>query len=455
MAIIDTLQGIFGVKKEPVKPYIEQGVSGAQVYGGWIQDREKNQKLTYLQRNNRYEEVIANIAIVGAGVRYFTALATSANWTVEPSENDTSAQYAEIAEKLISEIDNKWSGVVAQALNHRWFGFSVQEWTAKRDLVDGTIYFKSIESRPQRTIEQFDVDDTGKVIGFGQRSPVTANTLYIPRGKTIYLVDDTYSDSPAGLGVLRHVFESCERLSNYLDLEKQGFEKDLRNIPIGRVPYAELNRAVANGDITQEQSNAAIAAFENLVKMARKQSSTGLLLESKPYLSQSDTALNISNQRQWDLELLSGQSPGLQEIDKAIERLQREIARCLGVEGVMLDGAGSNAMAKEKNASLYLNINSALKDICFGFNKDLIEPFWKLNGFPEEMKPQFKVEDVNQQDAETTAAVLRDMATAGAVLLPDDDAINDIRNMLGISQVDLEKAMAESLQNADNNNLNQ
>lgn len=461
-------QSIIGVKKEPVKPYVEQGVSGAQVYGGYIQDRETNSKLSYLARNNKYEEIIANIAIIAAGLRYFTALATTANWSVEPNENDTDGQYAEITEKIFSELENNWSKVVAQSLNFKWFGFSTLEWTANRNLVDGNIYFKTIENRPQRTIEQFDLDENGNVIGFGQRSPLTGQVFYIPRKKTIYLVDDVYSDSPAGLGVLRHIFESSERLANYLDLEKQGFEKDLRNIPIGRAPLADLQNAVDNGDITQAQLNTALSNFENIVKIARKQSTTGLLLESKPYISQTDTALNVSPQKQWDLELLDGQSPGLEEINVAIERLQREIARVIGVEGIMLDSAGSNAMAKEKNASLYLSINAALQEIKFGFNKDILGPFWKLNGFPDEMKPEFKVEDVNQQDAETTAAVLRDMATAGAPVSPDDDAINDIRNMLGISQIDLEAAteqillereMNQALQqselDANNNNLKQ
>lgn len=439
------------LKPKSVAPTKEAGVSGMNVIAGYIVDREKNQNLTYLQRTNKYEEIIANLAVVGAGVRYFTALGTSAKWTIEANENDTSGEYAEITEKMMEKLDQSWSSVVSKAINYRWFGYSVQEWTAMRDKEDGTIFFKSIENRPQRTIEQFDVDDVGNVNGFGQRNPVGGDYLYIPRKKTIYIVDDIFSDSPAGLGVLRHVYESCDRLSNYLDLEKQGFERNLRNIPIGRVPYMELQKAVANGDITEDQMKAAVAAFENLVSLARKQSTTGLIMDSSPYWSRTDTGINVSANPQWDITLLQGSpSDGQQEIDAAIQRVQTEIARVLGSEGMMLDGAGSNAMAKEKNAALYLNINSCMQDIRFCFNKDIIDPFWKLNGFPDEMKPCFKVEDVNQQDAEVTAKVLSDLATAGAPLSPDDDVINDLRDMLGVSQVDLEAAMERVLQTEEN-----
>jgi hypothetical protein len=270
--------------------------------------------------------------------------------------------------------------------------------------------------------------------------------LYVPRAKTLYIVDDNFSDSPAGLGVLRHVFESCERLANYMDLELQGFQKDLRNIPVGYVPYTELNKAVANGEITQEQATLAISNFEAIVKLARKQSATGLMLDSKPYTSQSDTALNVSPQKQWELTLLSGESPGLPEIAAAIERVQLEIARVLGTDGMMLTGSGSNAMAKEKQAALYLNINSTLQVIKHSLNKDIMDPFWKLNGFPEEMKPKFAVEDVNGKDAESIAAVLRDLATAGAPMAPDDEAINTIRDIIGLPQVDLEAAALQAIE---------
>lgn len=430
------------LRPKKVSPTVEAGVSGAHVYGGWIVDRETNRNLTYLTRNSKYEEIIANIAIIGAGVRYFTALGTTANWSIKANENDTTGEYHEIAEKIMCNLDHSWSSVVAQAINHRWFGFSVQEWTADRDKIDGTIFFRSIENRPQRTIEQFDMDENGQVIGFGQRAPITSEMLYVPRKKVVYLVDDTFSDSPAGLGILRHVYESCERLSNYLDLEKQGFERNLRNIPIGRVPYAELQKAVNNGEITDAQAKAAIASMESMVRIARKQSTTGLLLDSTPYYTKTDTGIAATANQQWGIDLLQGSpSDGQAEIDKAIERIQREIARVLGIEGVLLDGGGSNAMAKEKNESLYLNINSCLQTLKFQFNKDLIDPFWKLNGFPDEMKPTFEVEDVSQNSAAEIAAVLRDMATAGAPISPDDEVINDVREMLGVSQVDLEAAM--------------
>lgn len=434
---------LFGIKKEPVKPMREMGVSGATVVSGWIQDREKNPKLSYLQRNVNFEEMLANISIVGAGVRYFTALAASAKWTVTEAEGDTSRQYADFVELAMSEVENPWSDIVSQAVMHKFYGFSVQEWTAKRDKVAGHVIFKSIDKRPQRTIERFDIDKDGGLIGFGQQTPISGEELYIPRAKTFYLVDDLLTDSPAGLGVLRHIFETCERLTNYHDLELQGFQKDLRNLPIARIPYAELNAAVDAGDMTEEKAQAAIRAMENVVKLVRKQPETGFAMDSKTYLSKSDTALNSTNTPQWDLTLLQGESPGLPEVAAAIERLQIEVSRVLGTEAMMLSGGGSQALSKDKSTNLYLNVNATLENIAHVARKDLLDPLWKLNGFPDDMKPTFKVEEVNSTDAESVAAVMRDMATAGAPIMPDDEVVNDVRAMLGVSAADLDNVMLE------------
>ena len=55
---------------------------------------------------------------------------------------------------------------------------------------------------------------------------------------------------------------------------------------------------------------------------------------------------------------------------------------------------------------------------------DLIKALWRLNGWPAEMIPEINTEAIRFIDAEQIAAALRDMATAGAVLAPDDPAIN-------------------------------
>lgn len=411
------------------------GVSGAYAVGGYLQDREKNSQLKGSRKFTNYEEVLSNVSVVAAGLRYFVNLAAKADWTVEPVDDSPQAkEYAEFVERLMEDVDSSWSKIHRQSTMFRFNGFNVQEWTARR-FDDGLIGFKSIENRPAYTIERWDIDQQGTVIGFGQRHPFTGEELYIPRGKTVYLVDDTISDQPDGMGLMRHCYEPAKRLQQYLRLEQQGYERDLRGIPVGRVPFQALNKAVQDGTMTEAEAQAAINAMEEMVKIQQKSSDTGIILDSKTYESVGADNLNVSNQLQWDLKLLEGSTNGLQEINVSIERLNYEIARIMGVEGLLLGGGqGSQALAKEKTNNFMLQVNATNKDICDQYQKDLIDTIWRLNGFPDEMKPKLKIEEVSQRDAESVAAILSDMARAGAVLSPDDPVIDDVRDLIGVSR---------------------
>lgn len=425
-----------------VKPFTEFGRLGTYVYSGYIYDREQNPKLAYLQRNLRYEELVSNTAIIGAGVRYITALCASAEWSVEPAEEDKDEFHADFVRRMMDSIDQSWTQVVEQAITHYWYGFSVQEWTANKE-DDGAILFKSIEPRPQRTLWQFDLDELGTVRGFGQRLPVGGKTLYIPREKTLYIVDDVLTDSPVGLGVLRHVFETCERLKNYLDIEYASYARDLRGIPVGRAPFAELQKAVKNGEIAQADAETAVAAMESLMKSSKKLPDTAIILDSSQYISKSDTGLNVSAAPMWDLEILQGNGQGFVDIDRAINRLQTEIARVLSVENLLLSGGGSQALSADKSKRTFLTANGINDHICSRVRNDLLKPLWALNGFDTKFMPKFKVEEINDRSAEETAKILKDLAASGAMLSADDPVINDIRSALGVTLVDLNQKARE------------
>ena len=61
---------------------------------------------------------------------------------------------------------------------------------------------------------------------------------------------------------------------------------------------------------------------------------------------------------------------------------------------------------------------------------------WQLNGYPMEMMPEMSVDSVRFSDVEVITAALRDMATAGAVITPDDPAVGDVRDLMGLSRAE-------------------
>lgn len=430
-----------------VAPTKEAGTSGIAVTGGFVEDNEKNPKLSSAsERFRTASDILANISIVAASLRYFLNLLSHPRWFARPADDSPEAkELAEFVEEVMDSLDISWTRVIRRAGMYKFHGFGIHEWTAiKRP--DGKIGFASVDHRPQATIERWEVDDTGRVIGVWQRSPKTGEELPIPRWKFIYLLDDTLTDSPEGMGWFRHLVEPAERLKQYLNLEKLGFERDLSGIPVGKAPITAINRAVRAGSLSKEEGETLLNGIKDMVKMQVKQKDTGLVLDSQPYETQTSDGSAISSVAQWGIELLTGDPGSIKELGEAIERLNREMARVIGTENIFTgsEGFGSMALSKDKSSNLYLHVSSTLDEMVEQFTLDLIKPLWALNGFDAKLMPKLSHEEVAFKDVEQIAVVLKDLATAGAVLAPDDPAIIELREMLGISIPDLQDAIEDA-----------
>lgn len=428
-----------GRRETRVNPTETVGSPGTAIFGGYVVELESDSSLTDRERYRTFSEALANTAVVAAGCRYFLNLLAAAEWTFEPAEGHArSEELAKLAKQMMTEDpQTSWARVVRRAGMGRFYGFSVQEWTAKRR-DDGSLTFADIAPRAQITIERFDVDTAGNVLGFVQRNPQDQTEIYLPRGKTVYMVDDTLNDSPQGLGLFRHIVEPVRRLNRYEQLEGFGFESDLRGIPIGRAPYAELNARVESGEITAAQARAAVAPIEAFIKKHVRKPDLGLLLDSEVFVT-TDDATRPSSEKKFDINLLDGSQTSLPEVAAAIQRVNLEIARVLGIESLLMgDGTGGSfALAKDKTSQFSLTIDATLKELAETFTRDLLDVLWQLNGWPEEAKPKIMVESVQYRGVEEITAAIRDMANAGALIDPDDPIINFIRGLLGAPLADL------------------
>lgn len=428
-----------GGRSESFNPKYTLGSPGYSIYGGYVVENEKSSKLTDRERYVTYSDILANVSIVGASLRYYLNLVTSAGWSFKPSKQDVDHKFAEAAEKMITEDPaTPWHRVVRRGSMFRFYGFSVQEWTVKR-AEDGVITFTDIAPRAQLTIERWDTTKSGKVLGVIQRNPQDQLETYLPREKIVYLVDDTINDSPMGMGLFRHVVEPANRLCRYEQLEGFGYESDLRGIPVGRVPYADLRRAVANQEITEADATKAINTVETFIKKHIKNPELGLVLDSVPYRATGDPQTPSSTPL-FDISLLTGSGTGLPDVARAIERINKEIARILGTEHLLLgaDGQGSHALSRDKTHQFSLVVNGVLKELASTYKQDLLSVIWKFNGWPSEMMPEIVPESVEYRDVEQITSSLQQMAQAGAIIMPDDEVINDIRGLLGVSPVNLD-----------------
>jgi hypothetical protein len=435
-SILSSLIGRFTTGSAKVKPTTTIGTAGGVLTNGLIQENELNPALTGRTKYKSYSTVLANTSIVSAGTRYFLNLIGKATWRFEPAQdtgNDSEAErLAKLVEDIFYNMSTPWSRTIRRAAMYRFYGFSIQEWTAKkRD--DGVIGLEDIAPRAQITITRWDVEPTGKVLGVVQENPNTFDEVYLPRGKVLYICDDSLNDTPEGLGIFRNVVEASNRLARYEQLEGFGFETDLRGVPIGRVPIALINERLAAGTMTQEEATGAISALETFIKKHIKSPSLGIVLDSSVYKS-TDEASSPSSVPHYDIDLLKGGNTTQAEIAVAIERINYEIARVLGVEHLLLgQSRGTQALSEDKSHNFAMIIDSTLTEIEEAVQRDLITTIFDLNGWDKKFIPDAKTEQVQMRNVRQITEALSDLASAGAVLDPEDPAIAEVRELLGLS----------------------
>ena len=422
-----------GIQRKKASPTETVGKGGYAVHGGMVQELETDAQLAGVTKWKTFSEMLLNAAIVGAGVRYFLNLIGKVTWEVRPKDIDDpeAVRLAELVEDILHDMDTPLSRITRRSAMYRFWGFSVQEWTAKiRE--DGVIGLSDIEPRPQTTIEKWDIDEFGNILGIVQRAPQDMQERYLPRQKVVYVVDDSLSDSPEGLGLFRHMYPTAKRLKDYQKLEYIGFETDLRGIPMLRAPIAQLQELVRKKKITQTQMDDALDGMRNFIKNHLRGKESGILLDSTTYATIDDKQAPSSVPK-WSAELMKGGQSSMPELKDAINREILELARLMGVEHLLLgaDSKGSHALAQTKTASFFLIVDSTLHEIKSTYEVDIVEMLFRLNGWDMSLMPELIPESVQFRDIEQIASVLADLATAG--LAPDDPAETEIRDLMGLS----------------------
>lgn len=411
------------------------GLSTA-IYGGFVVENEKDARLTGTQRFTTFSDMLVNNPIVSASLYYFLELVGKAQWTIKPALEDSedAKKMAEfVHEMLFDDPETSWQVIMKRASLAKFWGFSIQEWTAKRRM-DGTITIGDIALRAQKTIERWDVDDSGRVIGVVQRSQQDGSEIYLPRKKLLYLTDNSIHDSPRGEGLFRMVVKPVFRIQLYEKLESIGYETDLNGIPIARAPLTAMMEAVNRGELTEEQANELVEGLVEIVEKRNKgEKAQGALLDAEPFRT-TDERQNPVNVRQFDIELLQGNSKYLHQISEAIKREDRRIARVFGTEELVLgDTAGSYSLADNKSHKFLLSVDSQLAQNARAIRRDIIKPIFRMNGIDEKLIPELIPESVRFRDIQQVAQALTALTAAG--LHPKDPAWNEVRSMAGISPI--------------------
>ena len=421
------------IRDVPVDPEKTAGAASVQVQGGYIVSPERDWRLIGRRRYEHYSEMIANCEIIATGVYYNLALVSKVPWEAEPIDESAAAkEAADLVNRAIENLASPWDQIVRRLEMSKFYGFGVAEWTAKR-LDDGSTGLLDIESRPPSTIERWDVDDFGVVQGFVQRSPMTLRQYYIPRAKTIYLVDDAVSETPEGFGILRSCVKLHSELEYFERLEGLGFENDLRGIPIGRAPISTLNKLVQSGEMTAPEAEGYVQSIRDFITNHPKRAGLGLLLDSATYAPPTPPEVPSSIFK-WGVDLIQGGTSSHDAIRHAINDKTFALARRCGVEHLVLGSTsrGSAALSRDKSDNVATQVDSDVKRIAHAVKADLYRMLCLLNGIPAELCPKPKNGRLQWRDIEQVTSAVKDMFISGAPFPPDDPIWGSLRESLGV-----------------------
>lgn len=442
------------IPREPVRPSVGQGRSGTPAYGGFVVSREQNPALIGTRRYKTYDEMLLNTSIVAASVRYYLNMIARPGWEFDPvSDKPEAREYAEKTDLAIrGHLATPFHRFVKRAATYRLYGFSTQEWIAEKQ-EDGMFAITDIQARLQRTIDRWDVDQQGVIKGVVQNSPHDGRSYYVPRGKLVYLVDDSFDDSPEGLGLFRHAVEANRYLARFLQLEAWGYETDLKGMPIVRAPLAHLQHLVDEGEMEEAEMERILAPFKNILENHIRTPELGMMLDSMMYMSEGENA-QVSQSRMFDFDVLQGDATknAQSAVGVAIERLNWDIARIFGTETLLLgaNGRGAYALSKDKTQNLLMVVDGVLMDVAAQVRDDLIRPIFELNGWPKKYMPRPTTDAIAYRNVEEITQALVDMAKAGVVLDPNDPCINVIRRAIGLPRAPEINRAAEANINSTN-----
>jgi hypothetical protein len=350
-------------KKEAL---VEIGKTGIVWSYGYVYD----DFLTWLQGGRGikiYREMSDNDSIIGACLFAIKQILREARWDVRPGDPEDAAckKDAKFLSDNIEQLTHSWSNFIVNVLSMLTYGWSYFEQVFRR-ADDGSIMWEKLAPRKQSSMEKWEIDDVGEVLGMWQRPAPSYNVCYLPLSKCLLFRTESAGNNPEGRSVLRNAYRAWYFKKNLEEIEGIGVERDLAGLPMLTPP--EGFQLEGN----DPDSQAAIAWAKKMISSLRRDEQDGIIVP-----------------RGWDFALVS--SPGKRQFDttEIINRYNKEIAVTVLAQFIMLgmERTGSYALAKEQTDMFYLCLEGWIDSIASTFNRHAVPTLFGLNRITGKMRP--------------------------------------------------------------------
>jgi hypothetical protein len=399
------------------------GVSGLRRYGSYIYE-EFLPELRWPDRAGKvYQEMSDNDAVIGAILYLAEMLIRGCTWTVEPASSSAAdTEAAEFLKSCMNDMDTSWANVISEILSMLTYGFSFHEIVYKirrgpdessskyrSRFTDGRIGWRSLPSRAQTSLAEWEFDDEGNVTAFIQRCEPTFATTRIPMTKGLLFRTRVSKDNPEGKSLLRNAYRSWFFKKHFEEIEGIGIERDLAGFPVLTAPE--------NLDLWNDQDPNMVkmkAEAEALVASVRRDSEEGILLPHG-----------------WELKLLTSGSSRQIDIGSTIQRYDTRIAMTMLSDIIMIgnNGTGSFALADTKKSLLAAALQAQVGNIADVLNSRAVPTLFKMNDFPDITDyPKIVPSGIQNPSLSELALMLRAM---NLNIAGDKELLNYLRHILG------------------------
>lgn len=422
------------------KPTVELGVSGLTQYSGYVQE-EFLRQLEGTKGVRVYREMMDNDPIVGAILTAVGLILRSVPWECEAADEDSAEAQTErdFALSLLHDMSHTMEDFMAECMTMLGFGWSWHEMVTKtrvgpdeRDSskrsrhTDGRIGVRKLAPRAQESMDRWEFDEDGGVAAMIQRPPDGGPEIRLPIERSLLFRTTSRKNNPEGLSILRNAYRPYYFAQKIEEIEAIGVERDLVGIPIVRIPMEYLSP-----DATPAMQTVVRKYQKIAIDMGRNQQ-TGIVVPSDPY---TDDMGKPTGARKVEIDLLSTAGSRTIDTDKVINRHQRNIARSVLADFIMLgtDGkSGSYALSANKSDLFLKACETYLNQVAGVLNRHMLPRIWALNGLDPELMPKYKPGAMAPVALDVLGAFLNQAAGAGMELFPDPDLDAHLRDEAGL-----------------------
>ena len=340
----------------PNSNFTELGSTGLNAWSGRVlEDFLREWRLP--ESYKRAREMSLNSPVIAALLNAIEQSIRGVSWSVTSESGDKDPRI-DLLEQSMRGMSHSWNDHVIEALDMLPYGFALFEICYERR--EGGIYWKKLAVRGQDTVETWQMDDNGAILGFNQSAAPKYLRVFIPAEKLILYRAKVKRNNPEGLSILRSAWIPYYYAKNIQQIEAIGVERDLAGMPVVIMPEGA-------DDSDAPASDKSIA--KKMVRNIRRDEQEGIVL---PF--------------GWELKLLSTGGSRQFNTDAIINRYESRMLMASLAQFLLLgqEKVGSLALSRDQTDFFTMSVNATADILAETLLNQAVPRLMALNGYDAE-----------------------------------------------------------------------